>query len=73
MKKKKRGGGERTKKTLIIEQKIPINRRLWRLLPTPEYPLESLLVDVLGRAGINIPHAERNRSLALYDDLVATP
>jgi len=43
---------------------------LWGFAMAAEQPLESLLLRVLGRARLEVPHAERNVPARRHDDLV---
>lgn len=43
---------------------------LWGFAMAAEQPLESLLLRVLGRARLDVPHAERNVPARRHDDLV---
>lgn len=55
----------------VVEEKVPVNGALGRGFGcAAEHALERLLLGVLGRAGADVPHAERDGAGRGYDHLV---
>lgn len=67
---KRIGAGRWQSCPLVLEQEIPVVGGLGGLAGAAEQPLEGLLLRVLGRAGLDVPHAERDVPGGGDDDLV---